>query len=117
MDHGPRTTDHEPRTTESVSCGGAAAAGVGGADSKAAGGIDHDALRVAEVVEVGLLPESVAHRFEPGTRVPVHAEGLPIDLIRKPLMMHAWRIDRLLKIHVEVHDIQDDLEHGIDDVG
>ena len=42
-------------------------------------------------------------------------EHLVRDAIGQPLMMEARRVDRLLDVHPEVDDVQDRLQHGVDD--
>src|SRR5205085_1274598 len=66
---------------------------VGGAEAVARLRIDHDSLRVAEVL--GFFAKVIPHRLECRPQRRGSAAGLPEHLVRQPLMMKARRIDGL----------------------
>ena len=61
------------------------------------------------------LLHRVAHELEPRHGLLVSRHGFEAGNIGKPLMMQPRRIHRGLNVHVVIHDIDNDIEHGVDD--
>ena len=61
------------------------------------------------------VAQRVAAPLELRGRVRRQAVLLVVDPVGQPLMVEARRVDRLLRVHAEVDDVDDRLEHGVDD--
>ena len=60
---------------------------------------------------VTVWPIALQHR----DRVGGEAEALEAEAIGQPLVMDAAGVDRFLRVHAEVDDVEDRHQHGVDD--
>src|SRR6266566_3463384 len=56
------------------------------------------------------MPARLEHSF----CIRGNAKRFVNKLVRQPLMVDPWRVDRLLNVHVVIDDIRDHLQYGID---
>src|SRR5678816_1488805 len=74
--------------------------------------LDHDPFSVAEVTQLRDFVPACSQRL---LRITRQTKRLADELIREPLVMNAWEVDRLLNIHLVVDHVCDNAQHRVDD--